>query len=67
MAAGAFFRHGLSRRVLRRLLSSRWFRGFAVRRILYSRAFWRLVFRLRLWRFLLRWVRSYLGKKLAGG
>jgi hypothetical protein len=66
MAAGAFLRRGLSRSVLRRLLSSRWFRRYALRRILYSRAFWRLVFRLGLGRFLFRWVRAYLAKRLAG-
>ena len=66
MAAGAFLRSGLSRRLLRRLLSSRWFRRYALRRILYSRTFWRLVFRLGLGRFLFRRARAYLGKRLAG-
>jgi hypothetical protein len=66
MPAGAFSRRGLSRSVLCRLFSSRWFRRYALRRILYSRAFWRLVFRLGLWRLLSRWVRAYLERRLAG-
>jgi hypothetical protein len=66
MAAGAFSKRGLSRSVLRRLLASRRFRRYALRRILYSRAFWRLVLRLGLWRFFFRWVRAYLGRRLAG-
>ena len=66
MAAGAFSRAALSRWELRRLLSSPRFRRFALSRILYSRAFWRLVFRLGLWRFVVRWARAYLAKRLAG-
>lgn len=66
MAVGAFLTHRLSRSVLRRLLSSRWLRRYALRRTLYSRAFWRLGFRLGLWQFVLRRVRAYLGKRLAG-
>jgi hypothetical protein len=53
MAADAFSRRGLRRSLLRRLLAWRWFRRYALRRVLYSRAFWRLVFRLGLWRFVL--------------
>ncbi len=66
MAGGGFSRRGLSRTLLRRLLSSRWFRRYALRRILYSRTFWRLAFRLGLWRFVFRWVRAYVAKRLAG-
>jgi hypothetical protein len=39
---------------------------FALRRILYSRAFWRLIVRLGLWRFVFRRLRAFLGKRLAG-
>jgi hypothetical protein len=66
MPAGAFSSPGISIGVLRRLLRSRWFRRYALRRILYSRTFWRLVFRLGFWRFVFRWVRRYVGNKVAG-